>query len=134
MRWIIIMNKLHCDETNTDVGNPSSNPPADVVGQARLPMSSGRHPFGTIKRGWGFTYTLLKTIPKVETEFSLIFLCYNFKRLVGILGFEGFKKALEVLFLAILIIWRPMTADGVERLLIPVKGHGAGCKRVRNIL
>jgi len=27
------------------------------------------HPFGTIKRQWGFTFTLMKSIPKVQTEF-----------------------------------------------------------------
>lgn len=43
------------------------------------------HPFGTIKRGWGFSYTLMKTIPKVETEFSIIFLCYKLRRTMSIL-------------------------------------------------
>ncbi|MDF1699074.1 MAG: transposase [Saprospiraceae bacterium] len=35
------------------------------------------HPFGTIKRAWGYTHPLMKTIPKVETEFSIILLCYK---------------------------------------------------------
>jgi transposase len=86
----------------------------------RRRQSIVEHPFGTIKRGWGFTYTLLKTIPKVETEFSLIFLCYNFRRLVTILGFEGLKKALQALFLAILGSWRLMSAHKKIDLFIPV--------------
>jgi hypothetical protein len=53
------------------------------------------HPFGTLKRAWGYTYTLMKTIPKVETEFSIIFLCYNLKRTMSILGLEGLKLALK---------------------------------------
>ena len=53
------------------------------------------HPFGTIKRGWGYTYTLLKTKKKVETEFSIIFLCYNLRRTMSILGLEGLKNALK---------------------------------------
>ena len=100
----------------------------------RRRQSIVEHPFGTIKRGWGYTYTLLKTIPKVETEFSLIFLCYNFKRLVGILGFEGFKKALEAFFLTILNIWHSIQAHNENYLLIPVTNHGAGCNRVGIIL
>ena len=53
------------------------------------------HPFGTIKRAWGFTHTLMKTIPKVETEFSIIMLCYNLRRTMSILGLENLKSALK---------------------------------------
>lgn len=56
------------------------------------------HPFGTIKRQWGFNHTLMKTIPKVETEFSIIMLCYNLRRIMSILGLDGLKKALKVAF------------------------------------
>lgn len=56
------------------------------------------HPFGTIKRAWGFTHTLMKTKPKVETEFSLIMLCYNLRRTMSILGVEGLKMALKRAF------------------------------------
>lgn len=56
------------------------------------------HPFGTIKRQWGYTHTLLKTLPKVETEFSIIMLCYNIRRTMSILGLEGLKKALKEAF------------------------------------
>ena len=52
------------------------------------------HPFGTIKRQWGYNFTLLKTIEKVKGEFSIIMLCYNFKRAMSILGLNGLKKAL----------------------------------------
>ncbi len=62
------------------------------------------HPFGTIKRNWGYTYTLLKTKEKVETEFSLIFLCYNLRRVMSILGQDGLKKALKVLISLILTL------------------------------
>lgn len=53
------------------------------------------HPFGTLKRAWGYTYTLMKTIPKVETEFSIIFLCYNLRRVMSILGHKELKMALK---------------------------------------
>ena len=62
------------------------------------------HPFGTIKRQWGFTFTLMKSIPKVQTEFSIINLCYNLKRAMSVIGVEGLKQDLECLFLTNLLI------------------------------
>ena len=56
------------------------------------------HPFGTIKRAWGYTHTLMKSIPKVETEFSIIMLCYNLRRTMSILGPDGLKSALKRAF------------------------------------
>ena len=38
------------------------------------------HPFGTLKRHWGFTHTLLKGLEKVNGEMNLIMFCYNFMR------------------------------------------------------
>lgn len=55
------------------------------------------HPFGTIKRQWGFTHTLMKGIQKVDAEFSLILLAYNFKRTMSIMGKKKMKKALKSL-------------------------------------
>jgi len=57
------------------------------------------HPFGTIKRQWGYDHTLMKTIPKVLTEFSIITLCYNIRRAMSILGIEELKMALNELSL-----------------------------------
>jgi radical SAM protein with 4Fe4S-binding SPASM domain len=53
------------------------------------------HPFGTIKRSYGYTYTLLKTKKKVAGEFALIYLCYNIRRVINILGTIGLKQALN---------------------------------------
>lgn len=55
------------------------------------------HPFGTIKRQWGYSYTLMKSLPKVQTEFSIITLCYNLRRAMSILGTTELKKALKSL-------------------------------------
>jgi hypothetical protein len=56
------------------------------------------HPFGTIKRSWGYNYTLLRTKKKVGGEFALIYLCYNFRRVLTILGVKGLKNALNAAF------------------------------------
>lgn len=53
------------------------------------------HPFGTIKRAWGFTYTLLKGLEKVKGEMALIFLSYNIRRSMSILGVEELIRRLK---------------------------------------
>jgi hypothetical protein len=56
------------------------------------------HPFGTIKRQWGFDYTLMKGKRKVEGDVGLIFIAYLFTRLRSILGMDGLRKAFRSLF------------------------------------
>lgn len=53
------------------------------------------HPFGTIKRSWGFFYTLLRTKKKVNGEFALVYLAYNFRRVLNIVGVKGLNEALN---------------------------------------
>jgi transposase len=44
------------------------------------------HPFGTVKRGWGYNYTLLRSIKKVNGEITIIFTMYNLRRVISVLG------------------------------------------------
>ena len=53
------------------------------------------HPFGTIKRHWGFTHTLMKGLEKVNGEMNLIMFCYNFMRTKNILGFEKMLQLIQ---------------------------------------
>ena len=53
------------------------------------------HPFGTMKRHWGYTHTLLKGLQKVNGEMNLIMFCYNFLRTTNILGFEKMMEAIN---------------------------------------
>jgi transposase len=53
------------------------------------------HPFGTIKRSWGYNYTLLRTKIKVAGEFALIYCVYNLRRLISILGVKDLIIALK---------------------------------------
>jgi transposase len=68
------------------------------------------HPFGTIKRSWGYHYTLVKTKKKVSGEFAIIFLCYNLRRVINILGVNAFKNALNTHFYSFLTACNPTTA------------------------
>ncbi|RCX06873.1 DDE family transposase, partial [Anaerobacterium chartisolvens] len=53
------------------------------------------HPFGTIKRGWGFSYFLTRGIESVKTETCLAFLAYNLKRVINIVGTKEILKRLK---------------------------------------
>ena len=44
------------------------------------------HPFGTIKRWFGYTYFLVKGLDQVRTEWTLITLSYNLKRVLNLVS------------------------------------------------
>jgi len=64
----------------------------------RKRQATVEHQFGVIKRQWGFDFTLLKTIKKVEAEFAIIFTCYNLRRSISILGTSELIKRLKTAF------------------------------------
>ena len=51
----------------------------------RLRQQITEQQFGTLKRQWGFTYTLMKGKENVLSEVNLIMMCYNLGRLMSIL-------------------------------------------------
>jgi transposase len=52
------------------------------------------HPFGTIKRAMDAGYLLTKGLSKVTGEFSLVFLAYNLKRVINIMGVKNLIDAM----------------------------------------
>jgi hypothetical protein len=48
------------------------------------------HPFGTLKCRAGYRHFLVRGFRKVRGEWSLMALCYNFTRLLNILGLDAF--------------------------------------------
>jgi transposase len=52
------------------------------------------HPFGTLKCRAGYRHFLVRGFDKVRGEWNLMALCYNFTRVLNILGFEGFVTAM----------------------------------------
>lgn len=56
------------------------------------------HPFGTIKRSWGYYYTLLKGTEKVSGEMAIIFTIYNLRRAINILGVKELILILKSCF------------------------------------
>jgi transposase len=57
------------------------------------------HPFGTIKCRAGYRHFLLRGFDKVRGEWGLMALCYNFTRVLSILGFDRFMAYLTILSL-----------------------------------
>jgi transposase len=50
------------------------------------------HPFGTLKCRAGYRHFLVRGFDKVRGEWSLMALCYNFTRLLSIIGFDRFME------------------------------------------
>src|SRR5436190_10528222 len=64
-------------------------------GKMKLRKALVEHPFGTIKRWFGYTYFLVKGLEKVRTEWTLITLCYNLKRVLNIVSWPELMKAVQ---------------------------------------
>jgi transposase len=86
----IIQRSEYQDAVDINDNNIKQNPQYYKRRQAIV-----EHPFGTLKRHWGFTHTLLKGLEKVNGEMNLIMFCYNFMRTKNILGFEKMMQQIE---------------------------------------
>ncbi len=68
------------------------------------------HPYGTIKRQWGFDYIITKKgKERASADVGFMFIAYNLRRIMNIVGQKAFKKYLRILvsyFLRILSIVR----------------------------
>lgn len=59
----------------------------ECKGKYRERKSIVEHPFGTMKRQWGFDHIMTKKyIERATADVGLIFSCYNLRRLISILG------------------------------------------------
>lgn len=76
----------------------------------RLRQQVTEHQFGTFKRSWGFTHTLLKGKEHVLSEVYLCMSVYNLIRSIKILGINEFKKRVKALDLNFWAILGPFSA------------------------
>jgi hypothetical protein len=54
------------------------------------------HPYGTIKRQWGFSYmSTKKGISRASADVGLIMVAYNIRRIINIVGINGLKEYLK---------------------------------------
>jgi len=64
------------------------------------------HPYGTIKRQWGFNYILTKKgIARAGSDVGFMFIAYNLRRIGNILTRDRLKEYLRILVSSILVIF-----------------------------
>jgi hypothetical protein len=65
-------------------------PPAhDQGGRMEKRSQLAEHPFGTLKHRAGMHHSLMRGLEKCRGELSLMVLCYNFTRVLNLLGLEA---------------------------------------------
>jgi transposase len=95
--------KASCLSSKADYRSVSRWEHEDVLDRHRQRMASEgagelmrrrsaivEHPFGTLKCRAGYQHFLVRGFDKVRGEWSLMALCYNFTRMLNILGFDRF--------------------------------------------
>lgn len=69
------------------------------------------HPFGTIKRQWGFNYIITKRgMQRASSDFGFTMVAYNLRRLINIVGLKELKQYMEniaQLFWLIIALLKP---------------------------
>jgi hypothetical protein len=72
------------------------------------------HPYGTIKRQWGYSYIMTKQfMHRASSDVGFIMTAYNLRRIINILGKDVFRQYLENMrtrFLHIFIRFRLMSS------------------------
>jgi transposase len=66
----------------------------DADGVMRERACLAEHPFGTLKCRAGYRHFLVRGFRKVSGEWSVMALCYNFSRVLNIIGLNAFREAL----------------------------------------
>lgn len=93
------------------------------------------HPFGTIKRQWGFSYIMTKQgIQKASADFGFTMVAYNLRRLLNIIGSNELKQYLESTsqlfwmniallksFLSCFLIFKQQLTEETENALLNLK-------------
>ena len=83
------------------------------------------HPYGTIKRQWGFSYIMTKKSSKrASADVGLVMTAYNLRRIINILGIERFRKYLQ--YIIDLFFSKTAVLERIPALLL------ASLRRIRN--
>lgn len=81
------------------------------------------HPFGTLKCRAGYRHFLVRGFDKVRGEWSLMALCYNFTRVLNILGFEDFVAYMAAKALAARLYALAAALNCIQRILGGFRTH-----------
>ncbi|MGB5700655.1 IS1182 family transposase [Muriicola sp.] len=95
----------------------------------RLRQQITEHQFGTLKRQWGFTHTLMKGKQNVLSEVNLIMICYNLRRLMSILDPKVLRNRLKKLGPSLSALFRGILSHGCNFLFFGLPGTYSGTKK-----
>jgi hypothetical protein len=101
--------------------------------QMRRRAELAEHPFGTLKCRAGYRHFLVRGFDKVRGEWSLMALCYNFSRVLSILGLDALMAYLAsrlpyfalLLLNAITDIITPLHPAPIRAQIRPMFRHAA---------
>src|SRR5262245_56060854 len=97
----------------------------DAEVQMRRRAELAEHPFGTLKCRAGYRHFLVRGFDKVRGEWSLMALCYNFSRVLSIIGLDRFIAFLAERAARSPFLRRRGFAAAVQTLLLTL--YGAFC-------
>jgi hypothetical protein len=82
------------------------------------------HPFGTIKRQWGFDYILTKKgRERASADVGLMFTAYNLRRIINIIGQNNLKEYLKKVLFAVFHSYKSLLRRA-SKLLRPEPKYG----------
>jgi transposase len=81
------------------------------------------HPYGTIKRQWGFSYILTKKgVSRAASDVGFMFIAYNLRRIISILGKDKLREYLGILSALFSAIFDHLRSILISsQVLIPAK-------------
>jgi len=91
--WREVIRCLHQDAEDEVDARMATAEGRRIMGERKKIVE---HPFGTIKKVWGFNSFLCRSVEKTTAEVSLTFLAYNFRRTFNIFKESG-KNLIEIL-------------------------------------
>lgn len=69
------------------------------------------HPYGTIKRQWGFSYIMTKKyMNRASADVGLMMMAYNLRRIINIIGINQLKEWLREVIVDLFVIFRLLSA------------------------
>jgi hypothetical protein len=64
------------------------------------------HPYGTLKRQWGFSYILTKkSMERASADVGFMFIAYNIRRIMNIIGIKAMREYLQEVVVLLLVFW-----------------------------
>ena len=91
------------------------------------------HPFGTLKCRAGYRHFLVRGLDKVRGEWSLMALCYNFTRVLNILGFKEFVAQIAAKAKALAALECALAAllNCIQLVMATLRAHFTSLSKIR---